>query len=133
MRKPIPPAAWKWFTSAQPVRIDARQQRHRFRKVGDVLPGEAIPAAAAIAIRWIVWLVDPPVACRPTTRVDDRALVDHAANGRIVVAERGKGQGALRRLLGERIAQRRAGVDERGSGRCRPMISISIWLELAVP
>ncbi len=23
--------------------------------------------AAAIAIRWMVWLVEPPVACRPTT------------------------------------------------------------------
>ena len=26
-----------------------------------------MPAAAAMAIRWIVWLVEPPVACRPTT------------------------------------------------------------------
>ena len=26
-----------------------------------------MPAAAAMATRWIVWLVEPPVACRPTT------------------------------------------------------------------
>ena len=26
-----------------------------------------MPAALAMATRWSVWLVDPPVACRPTT------------------------------------------------------------------
>ena len=49
--------------------------------------------------------------------VDDRALVDHAADRRIVVAERGDRQRALGRFPGQRVAQRRAGIDEGGARR----------------
>ena len=92
-----------------------------------------MPAAAAIATRCIVWLVEPPVACSPTTPLTTarssttrpagvyslpRAVIDRA------------------RFAASRVSASRSGVfgltkDE--PGVCRPMISISIWLELAVP
>ena len=47
--------------------------------------------------------------------VDDRALVDHAADRRVVVAERGDRQRPLGRFARQRVAQRRAGIDEGGA------------------
>ncbi len=64
-----------------------------------------------------MWLVEPPVAWRPTRPFDDRLLVDDVADRGIVVAHRRHRQGALGRLLGQGIAQRRAGIDEAGTGQ----------------
>ena len=74
----MPPAAWKWFTSARAVRIDAREQRHDAPRGRRSRPrSSAMPAARAIATRWMVWLVEPPVAMQADDAVDDRPLVDH--------------------------------------------------------
>ena len=92
-----------------------------------------MPAARAMATRWSVWLVEPPVACRPTTPLTiARSSIDRA-DRRVLVAERGDGERPRRRGAGQRVAERRVRVDEGRAGQCRPMISISIWLELAVP
>ena len=65
---------------ARAVGIDARDQRHRARTARRGRPSRsAIPAARAIAGKWIAWLVEPPVASRPTHGVDDRLLVDARA------------------------------------------------------
>ena len=72
----------------------------------------SMPAARAMATRCSVWLVEPPVACRPTTPLTmARSSIDLADRG-VFVAERGDGEGALRRFARQRIAQRRVGVDE---------------------
>jgi hypothetical protein len=71
----IPPALWKSFTS--PARwIDAGDQRHRRGKLSKSSQSMTIPAARAIAGKWIAWLVEPPVASSPTMGVDDRLFVD---------------------------------------------------------
>ena len=66
--------------------------------------------------------------------VDDRALVDDVADRREFVAERGQLE---RPLDAEHRSARRAaacsGLTKDAPGRCSPMISISIWLVLAVP
>ena len=112
----MPPAAWNWFTSAAAVRIDraraAARPRDSSLKSSQLM---RMPAARAIATRWMVWLVEPPVASRPTMRVDDRALVDDPADRRVVVAERGDLQRRAARRRGQRIAQRRVRVDEGGA------------------
>ena len=48
--------------------------------------------------------------------VDDGALVDHLTRRREFVALRRNGQRSLGGFLGQRIAQRRAGIDEGGTG-----------------
>ena len=93
-----------------------------------------MPAARAIATRWSVWLVEPPVAMQADDAVDDRALVDDLADRRVVVAQRG--DLASRAAAAAAVSASRSGVfglTKAAPGRCRPMISISIWLELAVP
>ena len=55
---------------------------------------------------------------QPDDAVHDGPLVDHLADRRVGVAELGDRQRALRRLPGQRVAQRRAGIDE---GRARRM------------
>jgi hypothetical protein len=52
---------------ARAVGIDARDQRHGMRQLVHILPVEDDPAARAMAGIWMAWLVDPPVASRPTT------------------------------------------------------------------
>ena len=52
---------------------------------------------------------------QPDDAVHDRPFVDHLACRRIGVAELGDSQRTLRRLPGQRVAQRRAGVDEGGA------------------
>ena len=49
------------------VRIDAGQQRVDLRQIGEVVPVERNAGGRRHRDRWIVWLVEPPVACRPTT------------------------------------------------------------------
>ena len=66
--------------------------------------------------------------------IDDGALIDDAADRRVVIAERGDGQRALRwRGASIHRADRVLGLTKVEPGTWRPMISMSIWLELAVP
>ncbi len=77
----------------------------------------AMPAAAAIATRWMVWLVEPPVASSPTmplTIARSSMMRPIGANSlpRAVIAS------ARLAPAGQRVAQRRVGIDE---GRARQM------------
>ena len=86
----MPPAAWKWFTSARAVGVDpasaAAPTADRSDRSSQV---SVMPAARAIATRCIVWLVEPPVASSATQRVDDRLLVDDLADRGGLAAGRG--------------------------------------------
>ena len=85
-----------------------------------------MPAACAIATRWMVWLVDPPVASRPTmpltiarssTTFDSGA---YSAPNAVIFAAR---------WAAARVSASRNGVfglTNAAPGRCRPMTSISI-------
>ena len=92
-----------------------------------------MPAARAIATRCMVWLVEPPVASRPTTPLTIARSSTTRPIGREFVAERGDLE---RPLDAGMVSASRSGVfglTKAAPGRCRPIISISIWLELAVP
>ena len=74
----MPPAAWNWFTSAEPFGIDAREQRRDLRQIASKSSQSIrMPAARAMAGRCSVWLVEPPVASRPTMPLTMALLVDH--------------------------------------------------------
>ena len=93
----------------------------------------AMPAAAAIATRWIVRLVEPPVACRPTTPL---TIARSSMIRPIGVNWLPSAVIASARLTPSLVSASRSGVfglTKDAPGRCRPMISISIWLVLAVP
>ena len=76
-----------------------------------------IPAAWAMATRCMVWLVEPPVASSATHAVDDRAFVDHLADGCVVVAQGGQRGDLATGLGGQCGAQRGAGIDEARPGQ----------------
>ena len=62
----IPPAAWKWFTSASPfgyIRLSSGTTADRSDRSSQV---SVMPAARAMATRCIVWLVEPPLASSAT-------------------------------------------------------------------
>ena len=76
-----------------------------------------MPAARAMATRCIVWLVEPPVASRPMTpltmarsSITSPIGVYSLPSAVISVTRCGRGHG-------QRVAQRRVGVDEGGAGQ----------------
>ncbi|MNT13155.1 hypothetical protein D3C72_1481140 [compost metagenome] len=92
-----------------------------------------MPAARAMAIRCMVWLVEPPVACRPTTPLttDLSSIISPAGVNSLPCAVI-----ASARFVASRVSASRSGVPgltKEEPGIWKPMISISIWLELAVP
>ena len=92
-----------------------------------------MPAARAIATRWIVWLVEPPVACRPTMPLTTARSSTTSPTG---VYSLPSAVISVTRLAAALVSASRSGVlglTKAAPGRCRPMISISIWLEFAVP
>ena len=100
----------------QAVGVDARHQRAWRRRARRSPPSRAVmPAARAMAIRWIRRLVEPPVAFRPTMPLTKARSSSTSADGGVFVAEGGDGEGALGALDGQRLAQGRAGVDEAGA------------------
>ena len=85
-----------------------------------------MPAAAAIATRCIVWLVEPPVASSATTPL---TTTFSSTSSPIGVAS-----SATRPACSVRA--RRSGVPgltKLAPGRCRPIASSTSWLEFAVP
>ncbi|MNR14618.1 hypothetical protein D3C85_1311030 [compost metagenome] len=92
-----------------------------------------IPAAWAIAGRCRVWLVEPPVACRATTALISTRSSTSSPSGRNCPLCR------VRRVTWRAVSTVSAsrsgvfGLTKEAPGRCRPMISMSIWLVLAVP
>ena len=77
-----------------------------------------IPAARAIAGKWMKWLVEPPVASRPTIALTIAFSSTTWASGRSPLL-RQLGQ-PMHRGAGQRLAQRRAGIDEGGVGHVQP-------------
>jgi hypothetical protein len=65
--------------------------------------------------------------------VDDAFLVDDMADRHVLAALLRDGDGALGRGAGQASRSGVPGVMKAAPGRCRPIISISIWLLLAVP
>ena len=74
-----------------------------------------MPAARAIATRWSVWLVEPPVACRPTMPLTIARSSITSPTG--VYSLPSAVISATRRAAacGQRVAQRRVRVDEGGA------------------
>ncbi len=92
-----------------------------------------MPAAAAIATRCIVWLVEPPVASSATHALTIAFSSTMCPTG---VGSPPAAVMATARSPAARVRASRSGVPglaKVASGRCRPMTSISIWLLLAVP
>jgi hypothetical protein len=90
------------------------------------------PAAAAIEMRCIVWLVDPPVARSATTPLTI------AFSSTMRPMPYGLSEAAIsatRRVVAAVSASRigSSGWTNAAPGRCSPITSMSIWLELAVP
>ena len=87
-----------------------------------------MPAARAMATRWMVWLVEPPVASKPTMPLTtQRSSTMSASAG---------ASAATARCTAYSVRAARSGVPgftKEEPGSCSPMISSSIWLELAVP
>jgi len=85
------------------------------------------PAARAMAGRWITWLVEPPVASRPTIALTMAFLIDATPQRAIVLAVPGDlgdaVDGGARQLLA--AAWCRAGT-KLAPGMCRPIVSIII-------
>ncbi|MCY1229707.1 hypothetical protein D9M72_420840 [compost metagenome] len=80
-----------------------------------------------------MWLVEPPVACRPTTplTIERSSIISPAGVNSLPMAVI-----ASARLAASFVSASRSGVPglmKEAPGRWKPMISISIWLELAVP
>ena len=99
------------------VGIDAGEQRRHLGKLGEIVPGER--DAGRVRHRDQV----DRVVGRPTGRVqaddavDEDALVEHAADRRVAVAGGRQRERTACRLLGQRVAQLGAGVDEGGAGQ----------------
>ncbi len=92
-----------------------------------------IPAARAIATRCIVWLVEPPVASsatQPLTTAFSSTIFPTGVNSSPQLVR------STARAAAASVSASRSGVPgltKLAPGRCRPMTSISIWLEFAVP
>ena len=92
-----------------------------------------MPAARAIATRWIVWLVDPPLASSPTQAL---TIAFSSTISPIGVGSPPWWVISTERAAAARVRASRSGVPgltKDDPGRCRPSTSISSWLELAVP
>ncbi len=90
-----------------------------------------MPAARAIAGRWIAWLVDPPVAISPIIALTIARSSTHAASGRSFALA-----SSTTRWTAARVSAWRSpvpGWTKALLGTCSPISSIIIWLLLAVP
>ena len=66
MTRPSPPAASKWFTSAEPFGYTRASSGVACESSSRSVQSMSTPAARAIATRCSAWLVEPPVAASPT-------------------------------------------------------------------
>ena len=90
-----------------------------------------IPAARAIAGKWMKWLVEPPVATSPTIAFTIAFSSTTWASGRSPLLA-----SSASRCTAARVSAWRSGVPglmKAALGMCSPISSIIIWLELAVP
>ena len=92
-----------------------------------------MPAAAAIATRCIVWLVDPPVASSATTPLTNAFSSRIRETGVYSSPREMSDDPAARPPRSARWRSAEPGWTKLAPGRCRPITSTTIWLELAVP
>ena len=117
----------------QAVGIDAGEQRRRRRDLGEVVPVQEDAGRARHRHQMQHVVGRASGGHQADHGVDERALVEHAADRRKGVAQ---GRISATRWVAARVSASRSGVfglTNAAPGTCRPMISISIWLELAVP
>ena len=91
-----------------------------------------MPAARAIATRCIVWLVEPPEASSATQAL----TIVRSSTSSPMGADSMPRAISVTRAAAASVRAARIGVPgltKELPGRCRPMTSISSWLELAVP
>ena len=102
------------------VGIDAAQKRHDVGEVGEIRPGEldARRRRHGDDVQRVVGGAAGGVQAHDA--VDEGALVQHPAHGRVVVAERRDLHGAPSGLGGEGVAHGGVGVDEGRAGEVHP-------------
>ena len=93
--------------SRRPSRSDrsARSAARRADSRSKSSQSITIPAARAIAGRWIAWLVDPPVASRPTAALTIAFSSTHTAERAIIVAVPADLGQPVNRRAGQFLAQ----------------------------
>ena len=99
------------------VRVDAGEQRDDLGEVGKVAPVELDTRSPCHRheMKGVVGRAAGRV--EPDDAVHEHALVQHLAHGRILVAQRRDLGDAFGRMAGQRVAERRVGVDEAGPGQ----------------
>ncbi len=99
------------------VGVHVRQRRYHLGQVGHVLPGQ-LDAGRLGNRRHVQGMVGGAAGgVQRDDGVDQRLLVDDLAQRHEVATGPGQARDLLRGLDGERIAQRRVRVDERGTGQ----------------
>ena len=98
-----------------PVRINPGQKRRHFRKIGEILPSERDARGGGHRHQVNGEIGRAARRMKPDDAIDDRPLVDHAPDRRELIAERGDLQRPLDAEHGQRVAQRRIGIDEGGA------------------
>ena len=90
-----------------------------------------MPAARAIATRWMAWLVEPPVASRAMIAL----TIPFSSTTSAMRLSPARARSTARLPAAAVSASRRpvSGWTKAVDGMCRPITSIIIWLELAVP
>ena len=99
------------------VRVNPRQERRDFGEVREILPPQRDARCGGHRNQMDGKIGRAAGRVQPHDAVDDRAFVDDPPDRRELVAERGNRQRPLDAEHGERVAQRRVGIDERRSGQ----------------
>ena len=98
------------------VGINAGEQRHDVGEIGNILPGEDDAGGASHGDQMHCVVGGATRRMQADDAVDDGSFIDHLACRGELVALRGNRQRTLGSFTRQRIAQRRAGIDEGGAG-----------------
>ena len=112
----MPPAAWKWFTSAWPLGYMRVSSGTAFDRSARSSQSSSMPAAAAMATRCRVWLVEPPVASSATQALTIAFSSTTSPTGVYSSPCTVSSTARVPAAFGQRLAQLGARVDE---GRAR--------------
>ena len=117
------------LSAHQPYGRYPEQMKIFAREVGATM--QVAGGTPAMAGKWIAWLVDPPVASSPTAELTIARSSTTSPSGRCLSLAK-----AAKRCTAARVSAWRSGVPgltKAAPGMCRPINSIIIWFELAVP
>ena len=101
----------------QSVGIDPRHQRRDGGKFRHVAPVDQHARGTGHRHEVQGQIGRPARGVQADHAVDEGALVEHRADGRVGIAGRGDLECAARRRSGQRVAERRAGIDEARAGQ----------------